>query len=116
MPIWNRLPSNINVKRYIDNEGNAHLGRSFSKKDIESIRSNFEVASSETYTADKLVDVLNKGGYVKLSNGFELAKKTHQGNTVFTIANANPIVTGKDRKSTRLNSSHSAKSRMPSSA
>ena len=26
------------------------------------------------------------------------------------------IVTGKDRKSTRLNSSHSAKSRMPSSA
>ena len=27
-----------------------------------------------------------------------------------------PIVTGKDRKSTRLNSSHSAKSRMPSSA
>ena len=32
------------------------------------------------------------------------------------LVRADPIVTGKDRKSTRLNSSHSAKSRMPSSA
>ena len=31
-------------------------------------------------------------------------------------SNTDNIVTGKDRKSTRLNSSHSAKSRMPSSA
>ena len=37
-------------------------------------------------------------------------------NTFNDLTFAAPIVTGKDRKSTRLNSSHSAKSRMPSSA
>ena len=32
------------------------------------------------------------------------------------VGDAGPVLGGQDRKSTRLNSSHSAKSRMPSSA
>ena len=74
----------------------------------DSIRTSFQKVNdnfSEIYA------FFGQGGTIKFSNLSD-APNSYGPNTLIACY----IVTGKDRKSTRLNSSHSRASRMPSSA
>jgi hypothetical protein len=89
LPIWNRLPNNINVRRYVDENGNAHLGRYFNQRDAEEILNKFKITSSNRFTTHQAVTALEDGGKVKLANGFELVKTKYQGLPVYMIKNVN---------------------------
>lgn len=86
LPIWNRLPQKISVKRYVDENGTAHLGRYFFGRDVQSIIDNFDVQSND-FTPSELKKILNEGGTVKLSNGFLFGKTKYQGISVLKISN-----------------------------
>lgn len=87
LPIWNRLPEKISVRRYIDEKGKAHLGRFFFGRDIQNIMENFGV-NANNFTTQQLKDILKSGGRIKLSNGFILAKATYMGLNVAHIQRA----------------------------
>ena len=84
------------------------------------------ISSSESPAADESMDalealnmMLNSWGAVRfLSKNTPTITHILNGSTSYTIGSGGDINTTRptDRKSTRLNSSHSAKSRMPSSA
>jgi len=87
LPIWNRLPNNISVKRYIDEKGQAHLGRYFPPKDIQRIVKDFEVASTQKYSPEQIKKIVKDGGMVRMANGFEFTKGKYQGIPVIKIEN-----------------------------
>lgn len=86
LPIWNRLPQKISVKRYVDENGTAHLGRYFFGRDVQSIIENFNVQNNE-FSPTELKTILNEGGTVKLSNGFSFSKTKYQGLSVLKVSN-----------------------------
>ena len=55
-------------------------------------------------------------GVIKAGGGYEIELVDHQNLLILPFGQKGTIVIDKDRKSTRLNSSHIQKSRMPSSA
>ena len=60
---------------------------------------------------DVICDFVEDEGGTYMVEPLEISMKKHKGNATVVLANWLP-----DRKSTRLNSSHSQQSRMPSSA
>ncbi|MCL6102210.1 MAG: strawberry notch family protein [Bacteroidetes bacterium] len=85
LPIWNRLPEKINVRRYVDDNGAPHLGRWFSKKEAEKILETFEVANTKNYKVSDAVNAIRQDGYFKLANQFEFTKGKYQGLDVIKI-------------------------------
>ena len=89
-----------------------------SKKYIVAVIVGFLLTSSSLLAQKKLVDDIYTYNYTKIINqngGKAIAKKSdypHQRALAYSLAQ----VEQKDRKSTRLNSSHVSESRMPSSA
>lgn len=90
LPIWNRLPEKINVRRYIDEKGEIHLGRFFNNRDIQKISDQFEVENSQQYPTEQVKQIVKDGGVVRLSNGFEFTKARYQGVNVMKINNVSP--------------------------
>lgn len=96
LPIWSRLPSKIDVRRYIDQDGVAHLGRYFKSQDIEQIRQEFEVMNSEVYTPEIINDALGSGGEAKLANGITFRSGQLNGEPVVEVdMDSIPIGKGK---------------------
>ena len=60
LPIWNRLPEKISVRRYIDETGKVHLGRYFYGRDIQTIMEHFNVESNN-FTPKELKDIIKSG-------------------------------------------------------
>lgn len=87
LPIWNRLPERISVKRYIDETGTPHLGRFFNANEIRRISEQFEVANTQKYSPEQIKQIIKSNGTVKLANGFEFVKGTYQGLSVIKINN-----------------------------
>ncbi|MEQ8682729.1 MAG: strawberry notch family protein [Cyclobacteriaceae bacterium] len=77
LPIWNRIPGETTVNRYIDNDGVAHLGRYIPKMQLPTVRKQFDLKNQISIT--EMMLYLNRGRSIKLSNGFVLRNTTIQG-------------------------------------
>lgn len=77
LPIWNMIPGETKVNRYIDDSGNVHLGRYIPKLQLPTLRNRFSL--NENLSISELITALNKGHRIKLTNGFILRKTTIQG-------------------------------------
>lgn len=89
LPIWNKLPAKISVRRYVDENGTAHLGRFFNAKEIEQISKQFNIENTQKYSPEKISDILKEGGRIRLSNGFEFIRTSYQGMPMAKILNTN---------------------------
>lgn len=83
LPIWSKLPSSIIIRRYIDESGNAHLGRYIREDELTELRQKFSLSYS--YGIEEIMQTLNNKGSVLLANDFRLRKSKAQSQEVVYI-------------------------------
>ena len=86
LPIWKQIPGDdVRVKRYVDNQGNTHLGRFIPKMKLSGLRNTFNIANN--YSIQEVITSLNQGFKIRLSNGMLMNKSSIQGIPSIKVTN-----------------------------
>lgn len=88
-PIWDKLPEDILIRRYIANDGNTYLGRFIIPTQVDQLRDKFNLNPTE-YSSSEILQALNSNGVVMLSNKFTFKKSTAQGQPVIKLTGTLP--------------------------
>lgn len=70
LPIWHKIPGEIIINRYIDNDGNTHLGRFISQQNLANVRTMFELKNK--LSIREIIYKLNQGYTIELDNGWKM--------------------------------------------
>lgn len=85
LPIWNKIPGDTNVHRYVDNDGISHLGRFISQNQLANVRYMFELENN--LSIREILSKLSQKRTIELSNGFQLKTSTIQGISSIEVTN-----------------------------